>query len=228
MTERTHNFTGKSDFFDWCNIHNKPEDVIKKATVFLNGAKITFEKPEDLIPYYTHVIASLCKSESKQVINLSKESYLDSHEKERISYYVKDAIIWAKKARREKKDFDLNFVKTQMEYQIFYASVDDCLLESIIKRINNYPEIIKFPISKKIHDINLYRDYIVPSYFYNIHDREFTILREEFVKYAKENGFATFFWNDVSATVTGEYHPIIWEMCKKIADYHKMEIEGVI
>ena len=38
-------YTGKSDFFDWCNMHNKPEDVIKKATVFLSGAKITFEKP---------------------------------------------------------------------------------------------------------------------------------------------------------------------------------------
>ena len=25
-------YTGKSDFFDWCNMHNKPEDVIKKAT----------------------------------------------------------------------------------------------------------------------------------------------------------------------------------------------------
>ena len=37
-----------------------------------------------------------------------------------------------------------------------------------------------------------------------------------------------FFWDDVSSTVTGEYHPIIWEMCKKIADYHKMENEGVI
>lgn len=228
MTERTHNFTGKSDFFDWCNAHSDPDTIVKYAEVYLNDARVAIKESRDLIPYYTHIIATLCKSEGKQVIHLSKESYLDSHEKERISYYVKDAIIWAKKARREKKDFDLSFVKTQKEYQIFYSSVDDCLLNSIINRINNYPEIIKFPISKKIHDISLYKNYIVPNYFYNIHDREFTLLREEFVKYAKENGFATFFWDDVSSTVTGEYHPIIWEMCKKIADYHKMENEGVI
>ena len=74
-------YTGKSDFFDWCNMHNKPEDVIKKATVFLSGAKITFEKPEDLIPYYTHTIASMSCSKEKQFINLSKESYLDTREK---------------------------------------------------------------------------------------------------------------------------------------------------
>lgn len=228
MTERTHNFTGKSDFFDWCNMHNKPEEIIKNATVFLGDAKLSLNEPRDLIPYYTHLISGMSKSDDEQVIHLSRESYLDSHEKERISYYVKDAIIWAKKARREKKDFDLNFVKTQQDYQIFYSSIDDCLLNSIINRINNYPEILKFPISKKIHDIDLYKNYIVPSYFYNIHDREFTILRKEFIKYAKENGFATFFWDDVSSTVIGEYHPIIWEMCKKIADYHKMENEGII
>ena len=40
MTERTHNFTGKSDFFDWCNMYYTPETIIEKATVFLGDAEV--------------------------------------------------------------------------------------------------------------------------------------------------------------------------------------------
>lgn len=216
-------YTGKSDFDDWCNMHNKPEDVIKKAAVFLNGAKITFEKPEDLIPYYTHTIASMSCSKEKQFINLSKESYLDTREKERLSNFIYNSIIWAQKAHREKKNFNLDFIKDQKNYKV-YSLEDDYILNSIVNKIKKYPELIKFPIKCD----SIIKEYILPHYFDDIHDKTITSLKEDFIKYAKENGFATFFWNDVSATVTGEYHPIIWEMCKKIADYHKMENEGVI
>lgn len=228
MTERTHNFTGKSDFFDWCNMHNKPEEIIKNATVFLGDAKLSLNEPRDLIPYYTHLISGMSKTGDEQVIHLSKESYLDTLEKEHISYYVKDAIVWAKKARREKKDFDLSFVKTQKDYQILYSSVDDCLLNSIINRINNYPEIIKFPMSKKIHDISLYKDYIVPNYFSTIHDASISQRREDFTQYAKENGFMTFDLSNIESTHSGEYNPVIWNMCSKVADYQKMIKDGEI
>lgn len=217
-------YTGKSDFFDWCNMHNKPEDVIKKATVFLNGAKITFEKPEDLIPYYTHIIASMSSSEEKQFINLSKESYLDTREKERLSNFVYNSIMWAQKAHREKKNFNLDFIKNQKNYKALYSSEDDYILISIINKIKKYPELIKFPIKCD----SLIKEYILPHYFNDIHDKVITSLKEDFIKYAKENGFATFFWDDVNSTITGEYHPIIWEMCKKIADYYKIENEGLI
>lgn len=216
-------YTGKSDFFDWCNMHNKPEDVIKKATVFLSGAKITFEKPEDLIPYYTHTIASMSCSKEKQFINLSKESYLDTREKERLSNFIHNSIIWAQKAHREKKNFNLDFIKDQKNYKVSSLE-DDYILSSIVNKIKKYPELIKFPIKCD----SIIKEYILPHYFDDIHDKTITSLKEDFIKYAKENGFATFFWNDVSSTVIGEYHPIIWEMCKKIADYHKMENEGVI
>ena len=129
-------YTGKSDFDDWCNMHNKPEDVIKKATVFLNGAKITFEKPEDLIPYYTHTIASMSCSKEKQFINLSKESYLDTREKERLSNFIYNSIIWAQKAHREKKNFNLDFIKDQKNYKV-YSLEDDYILSSIVNKIKN-------------------------------------------------------------------------------------------
>ena len=205
-------YTGKSDFFDWCNMHNKPEDVIKKATVFLSGAKITFEKPEDLIPYYTHTIASMSCSKEKQFINLSKESYLDTREKERLSNFIYNSIIWAQKAHREKKSFNLDFIKDQKNYKI-YSSEDDYILSSIVNKIKKYPELIKFPIKCD----SIIKEYILPHYFDDIHDKTITSLKEDFIKYAEENGFAIYKEN----SSTGEYHPIIWNMSLDVAQYHK-------
>lgn len=180
-------YTGKSDFDDWCNMHNKPEDVIKKATVFLSGAKITFEKPEDLIPYYTHTIASMSCSKEKQFINLSKESYLDTREKERLSNFIHNSIIWAQKAHREKKNFNLDFIKDQKNYKV-YSLEDDYILNSIVNKIKKCPELIKFPIKCD----SIIKEYILPHYFDDIHDKTITSLKEDFIKYAEENGFASY------------------------------------
>lgn len=211
-------YTGKSDFFDWCNMHNKPEDVIKKATVFLSGAKITFEKPEDLIPYYTHTIASMSCSKEKQFINLSKDSYLDTREKERLSNFIYNSIIWAQKAHREKKNFNLDFIKDQKNYKI-YSSEDDYILSSIVNKIKKYPELIKFPIKCD----SIIKEYILPHYFDDIHDKTVTSLKEDFIKYAEENGFAIYKEN----SSTGEYHPIIWNMSLDVAQYYKKYGEAI-
>lgn len=211
-------YTGKSDFDDWCNMHNKPEDVIKKATVFLNGAKITFEKPEDLIPYYTHTIASMSCSKEKQFINLSKESYLDTREKERLSNFIHNSIIWAQKAHREKKNFNLDFIKEQKNYKV-YSLEDDYILNSIVNKIKKYPELIKFPIKCD----SIIKEYILPHYFDDIHDKTITSLKEDFIKYAEENGFAIYKEN---ASI-GEYHPIIWNMSLDVAQYYKKYGEAI-
>ena len=214
-------YTGKSDFDDWCNMHNKPEDVIKKATVFLNGAKITFEKPEDLIPYYTHTIASMSCSKEKQFINLSKESYLDTREKERLSNFIYNSIIWAQKAHREKKSFNLDFIKNQRNYKV-YSSEDDYILSPIVNRIKKYPELIKFPIKCD----SIIKEYILPHYFDDIHDKTITSLKEDFIKYAEENGFASYKEN-TPIEKKGVYHPIIWNMSFDVAQYYKKYGEAI-
>lgn len=214
-------YTGKSDFDDWCNMHNKPEDVIKKATVFLNGAKITFEKPEDLIPYYTHTIASMSCSKEKQFINLSKESYLDTREKERLSNFIHNSIIWAQKAHREKKNFNLDFIKEQKNYKV-YSLEDDYILNSIVNKIKKYPELIKFTIKCD----SIIKEYILPHYFDDIHDKTITSLKEDFIKYAEENGFASYKEN-APIEKKGVYHPIIWNMSFDVAQYYKKYGEAI-
>jgi len=209
-------YTGKSDFDDWCNIHNKPEEIIKNATVFLGDAKLTFNKPRDLIPYYTHLIASMFKSDDKQVIYLSKESYLDTREKERLSNFIYNSIIWAQKAHREKKSFNLSFIKSQKNYKALYSSEDDYILISIINKIKKYPELIKFPIKCS----PIIKEYILPHYFNDIHDKAISSLKEDFIKYAEDNGFVTY-KEKTYIGECGEYHPIIWNMSLDVAKYEE-------
>lgn len=215
-------YTGKSDFDDWCNMHNKPEEIIKNATVFLGDAKLVFNKPRDLIPYYTHLIASMFKSDDKQVIYLSKESYLNTREKDRLSNFIYNSIVWAKKAHREKKNFNLDFIKNQKNYKALYSSEDDYILSSIINRIKKYPELIKFPIKS---DFFLIKEYILPHYFNDIHDKSISSLKEDFIKYTEENGFATY-KEKLNIGECGEYHPIIWNMSLDIAKFHEIEKYG--
>lgn len=210
-------YTGKSDFDDWCNMHNKPEEIIKNATVFLGDAKLTFNKPRDLIPYYTHLIASMFKSDDKQVIYLSKESYLDTREKERLSNFIYNSIVWAKKAHKEKKNFNLDFIKNQKNYKALYSSEDDYILNSIVNKIKKYPEIIKFPIKS---DFFLIKEYILPHYFNDIHDKAISSLKEDFIKYAEDNGFVIY-KEKTYIRECGEYHPIIWNMSLDVAKFHE-------
>ena len=65
MTERGYNFTGKSDFFDWCNMLHNPEEIISKADVFLGNAQVKLNTLEDLIPYKSCSICWLFKRPSK-------------------------------------------------------------------------------------------------------------------------------------------------------------------
>ena len=36
------------------------------------------------------------------------------------------------------------------------------------------------------------------------------------------------FTDDIKTKTEGEFHPIIWDMCFKIADFHKMKEKGII
>lgn len=211
---RTHNFTGKSDFWDWCNMHYSPSFIIKNATVFLNNAKVSLTKEEDLIPYFTHLISAACCS-GDQMINLSKESYLDTQEKEHLSHIIYKAI----KLLRKKKSIG----EIKMELVDDGSYPEEVLIDSIIKRIETFPEITKFHLDKNyIHALNFIEEYIIPHYFYNIHTERFTKARLEFLSYATLNGYK------VEINQDGEYHPIIWNMKLMVDDYNKMMKEGII
>ena len=215
--------TGKSDFEDWCEMHNNPTDILKKGKVYINNARIHLETEKDLIPYYTHLIASMYSSPDSQIINLSKDSFIDSEEREFISWRVRDVIAIARKAKKEKAHLDLEYFKAH--HNDPYDSTPDFIWNEIIDRIYNYPEVIKMHLPRDYRESNNFLiNWIVPEYFYGIHDPMHNRYREEFIKFAGENGFSIVEnmeenYKEYKRT-DGEIHPMINHMCWAVRDFY--------
>lgn len=224
MTERTHNFTGKSDFFDWCNMHYTPETIIEKATIFLGDAEIKKDKPEDLIPYYTHLIASAGCTPEKQSIFLSSRSWIDQEERERNAVMLYGMIKAARKAKKEKVAFDFDYYKNQKGYYGYADKAYIALYKNAIDIINTKPYIIKTHLPTDYRQALSYLgEYVIPRDFSNLHDAMHNRMREDFVRYAAENGYGAFSCNGFTILKPGErYHPIVYSMSIMISDYYKM------
>lgn len=224
MTERTHNFTGKSDFFDWCNMHYTPETIIEKATIFLGDAEIKKDKPEDLIPYYTHLIASAGCTPEKQSICLSSWSWIDQEERERNAVMLYGMIKAARKAKKEKVAFDFDYYKSQKGYYGYADKAYIALYKNAIDIINTKPYIIKTHLPTDYRQALSYlEEYVIPRDFSNLHDAMHNRMREDFVRYAAENGYGAFSCNGFTILKPGErYHPIVYSMSIMISDYYKM------
>lgn len=224
MTERTHNFTGKSDFFDWCNMHYTPETIIEKATIFLGDAEIKKDKPEDLIPYYTHLIASAGCTPEKQSIFLSSRSWIDQEERERNAVMLYGMIKAARKAKKEKVAFDFDYYKSQKGYYGYADKAYIALYKNAIDIINANPYIIKTHLPTDYRQALSYLgEYVIPRDFSNLHDAMHNRMREDFVRYATENGYGAFSCNGFTILKPGErYHPIVYSMSIMISDYYKM------
>lgn len=217
-------FTGKSDFDDWCNMHYTPETIIEKAVIYLGDAEIKKDKPEDLIPYYTHLIGSLSASPEKQTIFLSSQSWINLEERERIAIMLYNMIKAARKAKKEKVAFDFNYYKNQKNYYGYADKANVALYKNAIDIINTEPDIIKIHLPADYRQALSYlEEYIVPHYFYTIHDPIHNHMREDFVHYAAENGYNVFPCGGFTITKQGElFHPVISSMNFMINDYYKM------
>ena len=219
-------WTGKSDFYDWCEMHYSPEEIVKIADICMGNARVRIENTKDLIPYYTNLIASAGCSKDSQRVRLSEESYIDDEEKTHISIMVYDAIKLARKAKKEKKTFNLKYCETQKK---FWPSETDVWWK-IIEIINGNSNIIKIHLPHDFREVHTFiHNYVIPTYFSNVHDAMHTREREEFIKFCSENGYMAFSWNFKSGEVgfqnQGIHHPLIWNMCWKITEYHKMKKE---
>ena len=83
-------------------IHN-PQEIIEKSKIYLGDARVMIKEKKDLIPYYTHLVASACyNKESGNVIHLSRDSFINSEEREHIAWRVRDVIGVFRKAKKEK------------------------------------------------------------------------------------------------------------------------------
>lgn len=220
--------TGKCDFEDWCEMHNSPSEIVEKATIYLGDAKVDIKNEKDLIPYYTHLIASMCciKDEG-QTINLSSHSFIDGEEEEFMTWRIRDVIAAARKAKKEKKPFTFEYFKNWKYYDPF-GSTPQFVWEELIKIVNDNPDIIKMHLPSDYRDCEYFMHrWVIPEYFYKVHDPMHTRYREEFIKFAKENGYSVLEPRDKgmqnAERTEGIAHPVITHMCLAVIDFYEMQ-----
>lgn len=195
-------------------IHN-PQEFVEKSEIYLGDARVMIKEEKDLIPYYTHLVASACYAkENGNTIHLSRDSFINSEEREFLSWKIRDIISMFRKAKKEKIEVTLDYVKSQKYY---WGNGEDFVWSALIDKIKNNMNLIKVHLPKDYRECSYFiSEWLIPNYFYDIHDSTHNLYREEFIKFAHENGYSTFEDNK------GIYHPIIWKMCRSIEEYKKM------
>ena len=226
-------WTGKSDFADWCEMHNTPSEVVEKANVYLGPAKIEIKDEKDLIPYYTNLTAMIAVNhelKKSQSIHLSKDSFIDEEEREFLAWRVEECIKLARKAKKEKVAFTYEWAKPELD-KVTLTQCDDMAFKQIIDRINEDPEIIKYHLPKEPCKKNLVLEkWILPEYFYDVHLARFNAMRENFLKFCKENGFAVYLSNSEITNIAGKadeeevrYSPLLWKMSRDIVVFKEAQ-----
>ena len=195
-------------------IHN-PQEFVEKSEIYLGDARVMIKEEKDLIPYYTHLVASACyNKESGNTIHLSRDSFINSEEREFLSWKIRDIISMFRKAKKEKIEVTLGYVKSQKYY---WGNGEDFIWSALIDKIKNNMDLIKIHLPKDYRECGYFiSEWLIPNYFYDIHDSMHNRYREEFIKFAHENGYGNF-------DEDGIYHPIIWKMCADINEYHEMK-----
>lgn len=211
-------WSGKCDFCDDCEMIHNPQEIIEKSKIYLGDARVMIKEEKDLIPYYTHLIASACyNKESGNVIHLSRDSFINSEEREFLARRIRDIISVFRKAKKENVEVTLDYLKKQ---RFWFNDSNIAIWYALIDEIKSNKDLIKVHLPKDYRECNYFiSEWLVPNYFIDIHDSMHNRFREEFVKFAQENGYRTFEGDEINE---GIYHPIIWKMCRAIEEYKKM------
>lgn len=218
-------WTGKSDFADWCEMHNNPEDIVKYGEVYLGNAKCEIKDEKDLVPYYTNLIAMMvCNKEPKhQVIHLSQNSFIDNEEADFLVWKIIESIKVARKAKKEKVPFTYEYLKNK----IYEADVEEVVYKQIIEQINHTPEVIKYHISNKYNDAHRFVvGWLIPEYFGHIHLPRFNLQRIAFLEFCRENGFKVYTskkeFEEMAKTdipMIQRAHTLLWSMANKVYQF---------
>lgn len=103
--------SSKSDFQDWCEMHNTPEEILEEYKVYAYGNDIVplrMESKKDLVAYYPYIVTVMAKNKDSGVIHLSEKSYIDTSEEEKLNWDLKALIRYWKKCKKNHDVFDKN------------------------------------------------------------------------------------------------------------------------
>lgn len=130
---------GKCDFRDtvvMINCDGTDETVIpffKKSKIYVRDiGPIKIETYQDFIPYMHFIISSACFSKEGATIHLSKESWIDTEERDSLQFNFERVLKYYKKCKRDKKTFDYEgFAEWNKGWDL---GDDSYIYKSLIKR----------------------------------------------------------------------------------------------
>ena len=179
-------FSDKSDFADTCLMHYSPNKIFYDADVYINDVLFKAKSPNDFIPYYGHIIASMSSNNDHISINLSRKSQPDSRDYDVFSIFLNDFVKICRKFRKTNKTDPVPF-------ELFEYPTDEkdrkIIYEAAIK---NEKEIMKYwtqylyrPSSDEFvkYEIN---NVLIKNIFENITTSSSNYYREQLLEYAAE------------------------------------------
>lgn len=101
--------SGKSDFQDWCEMHNTPDEIINKYNIYCgdNIVPLKIESKKDLVAYYPYLTTLIVfDKETGGKVYLSHDSFIDREERERLQWKLDEIKKYRRKCRRKKVPFN--------------------------------------------------------------------------------------------------------------------------
>lgn len=123
-------FCGKCDFAD--SIEIRGVDKILEAEIYVGNKKLEAETYKDLIPYLAYIVGIMASSDGRMYIRLSRESYVDTEEKDTLNRYLKDALRIYNRCKRKKTEFNTWDAITEICWNDYNLDV----ITEIVNRVN--------------------------------------------------------------------------------------------
>lgn len=187
-------FTGKADFCDLIENAKNVDDfyMFQDSHIYMNNAELKIDSKEDLYQYYPFLISSMASNKlndfhTSYSINLAKEPYWDSRERESLAFYVREYLYIYKKWEKSKTsnsfvDWWKSNKKDKYYDEDIFIKISSIL--SDVKGIDNFHFLAKDKVSAGLRQSVL--EDIVDRYLYNIHLPEYQRQRKEFLGWYDE------------------------------------------
>ena len=129
--------SGKSDFEDWCCMHNTPQEIIDKYQVFVGKHDLVplgIRSEKDLVAYYPYLIGMICGSKDGMgIIHLSDESYIDIEEREHMQLKMDYVKKYYRRCKRKKQKFDKEEALKLIGWYEPYKQYETDIVERVAK-----------------------------------------------------------------------------------------------
>lgn len=125
-----------SDRCDFCDhIYFSGVENVLKADIYVGDKKLEAKEYRDLIPYLPYIIGIFIGGkDGDSYIRLSKESYVDSYERETLEWYLKNLLRIYNRCKRKKIPFN----KEAAVHEICFDHHNEDIITELANRVAQF------------------------------------------------------------------------------------------